>query len=136
MHNIFITLSPQILSERLLLAIISGQKGNFRIKFTLESITIYYIRFVVKILYVNIAFLIKIRWFYNLLYHCHKCSKKFIKKKYAIGKFGDLKHIVVGNLKNIFISNEWIKIKERIKKKYLNGIRKRLRVYWKVYLKK
>ena len=42
-HNIFTTLSQQILSDRLLLAVISGQKSNFSGEFKLEPITTYHL---------------------------------------------------------------------------------------------
>ena len=44
-----IIFSQQILSDKLLLAINSGQKSNFSDKFKLESITIYYLGFVVEV---------------------------------------------------------------------------------------
>ena len=58
---------------------------------------------------VNIILLIKIRWSYNSIYCCNKCSMIFVKKN-IIEKFknisvGRLKNIDVRNLKNITIMN-------------------------------
>ena len=47
MSTIFL---QQILSSRLLLAIIGEQKSNFSCEFKLELITTYHLRFVVKML--------------------------------------------------------------------------------------
>ena len=44
-----IIFSQQILSDKLLLAINGGQKSTFSDEFKLESITIYYLGFVVEV---------------------------------------------------------------------------------------
>ena len=50
-YDIFVTLSQQILSNRLLQDVIGEYKNNFNSEFKLEHITTYHIRFVMKILY-------------------------------------------------------------------------------------
>ena len=42
-HNIFITLSQQILNGRLLLIVMGWQKSNFSCKFKLKPIVTYYL---------------------------------------------------------------------------------------------
>ena len=44
------TFSQQIISSRLFQVVTDGQKNNFIGKFKLEPITIYHIRFVMKVL--------------------------------------------------------------------------------------
>ena len=50
-HDIFITFSQQILSDRLLLVVMGGQKNNLSYEFKLESIITYHLWFVVKMLW-------------------------------------------------------------------------------------
>ena len=50
-HNIFTTLSQQILSNRLLLAVIGEQKSNFSGGLKFEPIAIYHLWFIVKLLW-------------------------------------------------------------------------------------
>ena len=49
-HNIFTILSQQMLSDRLLLVVIGGQRNNLSCGFKLELIITYYLWFVMKIL--------------------------------------------------------------------------------------
>ena len=42
--------SQQILSRKLLLVVTNGQKHNLRCEFKLESLIIYHLRFIVKVL--------------------------------------------------------------------------------------
>ena len=46
----FMTFLQQIISSKLLQVVISGQKNSFIGKFKLESITIYHLYFVMKVL--------------------------------------------------------------------------------------
>ena len=49
-HNIFTTLSEQMLSDRLLLVVISRQRNNLSYGFKLELIITYHLWFIMKIL--------------------------------------------------------------------------------------
>ena len=49
-HNIFTTLSEQILSDRLLLVVIGRQRNNLSYGFKLELIITYHLWFIMKIL--------------------------------------------------------------------------------------
>ena len=58
MYTIF---SQQILSDRLLLVVIGGQKSNLSYRFKLEPITTYHLRFILKYYEVYVALLNKER---------------------------------------------------------------------------
>ena len=91
----------------MLLANIGEQNNNFSSGFKLELVTIYHIWFCYKNIaknVVDVTLLIKFIWSYNSLYLCKKCSMRF-------------KNIIVGNLQNIAVMNEWRNIKKRIIKK-------------------
>ena len=49
-HNIFTTLSEQMLSDRLLLIVIDRQRNNLSYGFKLELIITYHLWFIMKIL--------------------------------------------------------------------------------------
>ena len=49
-HNIFTTLSEQMLSDRLLLVVIGKQRNNLSYGFKLELIITYHLWFIMKIL--------------------------------------------------------------------------------------
>ena len=49
-HNIFTTLSEQMLSDRLLLVVIGRQRNNLSYGFKLELIITYHLWFIMKIL--------------------------------------------------------------------------------------
>ena len=49
-HNIFTTLSEQMLSDRLLLVVIGRQRNNLSCGFKLELIITYHLWFIMKIL--------------------------------------------------------------------------------------